>query len=351
MVRHTACSPISTMTANPIAPSTIHHVFDRLIDRCQALGRLPVAVAAPTTQVALAGAIAASKQGLIEPILVGSEPRLRAMAATLSIDLAGIATIDAIDDDDAARKSVALCRSGRARALMKGSLHTDTLMRAVLQHDLGLRTARRVSHVFVLDAPAYPRPLLITDAGITIYPTLEDKVDIVRNAIDLAHALGIDRPNVAILSAVETVNPKITSTLDAAALCKMADRGQITGAVLDGPLAFDTAVSAEAATIKGLISPVAGVADILVVPDLESGNMLAKQLEYLGGAELAGIVLGAQVPIVLTSRADSARARLASCAVALLCAHAAAEAGEHPDGQPQTDCSAPRASRTRGERF
>ncbi len=199
---------------------------------------------------------------------------------------------------------------------MKGSLHTDTLMHAVLQHDAGLKTSRRLSHVFVLDAPAYPRPLLITDAAINIYPTLEEKVDIVRNAIDLAHALGIDVPNVAILSAVETVNPKITSTLDAAALCKMADRRQIVGAVLDGPLAFDTAVSAEAAAIKNLTSRVAGVADILVVPDLESGNMLAKQLEYLGGAELAGVALGAKVPIVLTSRADSARARLASCAVA-----------------------------------
>jgi phosphate acetyltransferase len=189
-------------------------------------------------------------------------------------------------------------------------------MHAVFDHEAGLRTARRVSHVFVLDAPAYPRPLLITDAAINIYPTLDDKVDIVRNAIDLAHALGIDVPNVAILSACETVNPKITSTLDAAALCKMADRKQITGAVVDGPLAFDTAVSSEAAAIKGLVSRVAGVADVLVVPDLESGNMLAKQLEYLGGAELAGVVLGARVPIVLTSRADTARARLASCAVA-----------------------------------
>jgi phosphotransacetylase len=213
---------------------------------------------------------------------------------------------------------------------MKGSLHTDTLMRAVMDHDVGLRTSRRLSHVFILDAPGYPRPLLITDAGINIYPTLEDKVDIVRNAIDLAHAIGIDVPNVAILSAVETINPKIISTLDAAALCKMADRKQITGAVLDGPLAFDTAVSAEAATIKGLSSRVAGVADILVVPDLESGNMLAKQLEYLGGAELAGVVVGARVPIVLTSRADASRARLASCAVAAACVRAA---NAKPDGR------------------
>jgi phosphate acetyltransferase len=204
---------------------------------------------------------------------------------------------------------------------MKGSLHTDTLMHAVLAHDSGLKASRRVSHVFVLDAPAYPRPLFISDAAINISPGLEEKIDIVKNAIDLAHALQIDVPNVALLSAVETVEPKIASTVDAAALCKMADRQQITGAHLEGPLAFDTAVSVEAARIKGLSSKLAGSADILIVPDLESGNMLAKQLEYLGGAELAGIVLGARVPIVLTSRADAARARLASCAVAVSYAH------------------------------
>jgi phosphotransacetylase len=197
-------------------------------------------------------------------------------------------------------------------------LHTDTLMHAVLDPHGGLRTARRASHVFVLDAPAYPRPLLVTDAAVNITPTLDDKVDIAKNAIELAHALGVEKPNVAILSAVETVTSKIISTVDAAALCKMADRGQITGAVLDGPLAFDTAVSAEAAVIKGLVSPVAGAADVLLVPDLESGNMLVKQLEYLGGAELAGVVVGAKVPVVLTSRSDLARARLASCAVAVL---------------------------------
>ncbi len=324
MSRPTATRP----AAHSMTASTKHHVFDHLIDRCRVLARLPVAVVAPTTEVALVGAIAAANEGLIEPLLVGSERKIRALAAALGIDLAGTTMIHAGDDDDAARQSVALCRSGRARALMKGSLHTDSLMRAVLQHEVGLKMARRVSHVFVLDAPAYPRPLLISDAGIAIYPTLEEKVDIVQNAIDLAHALGIDRPNVAILSALETVTPKIVSTIDAAALCKMAERGQITGAVLDGPLAFDTAVSAEAAKIKGLRSAVAGVADILIVPDLESGNMLAKQLEYLGGAELAGVVVGARVPIVLTSRADSVRARLASCAVAVLCAHAAAAAEE-----------------------
>jgi phosphate acetyltransferase len=297
-------------------------VFDRLVALCSALPRAPFAVVAPTTDVALAGAMAAAAAGLIEPILVGPEPAIRALGAKLGFDLSKLVVIDALDDADAARKAVALCREGAARGLMKGSLHTDVLMHAVLDHEKGLRTPRRVSHVFVIDAPAYPRPLLVTDAAINIYPTLDDKVDIAKNAIELAHALGIAVPNVAILSAVELVTPKITSTIDAAALCKMADRRQITGAVVDGPLAFDTAVSAEAAAIKQLMSPVAGKADVLLVPDLESGNMLAKQLEYLGGAELAGVVLGARVPIVLTSRSDSARARLASCAVAVLRARA-----------------------------
>jgi len=305
----------ATLSASLAAPAT-HSLFDRLIARCREAGSIPVAVAAPNSEVALLGAIAAAKDGLIEPILVGPERALKTLAERLGIDLANVRVVDAGDDAEAASKAVAICRSGQARALMKGSLHTDTLMHAVLQHDAGLKTSRRLSHVFLLDAPAYPRPLLITDAAINIHPTLEEKVDIVLNVIDLAHALGIDVPNVAILSAVETVNPKITSTLDAAALCKMADRKQIVGAILDGPLAFDTAVSAEAAATKNLTSRVAGVADVLVVPDLESGNMLAKELEYLGGAELAGVALGAKVPIVLTSRADSARARLASCAVA-----------------------------------
>jgi phosphate acetyltransferase len=307
---------MDSTTAPPASPATRHGVFDRLIARCRGAGAIPVAVAAPTSDVALVGAIDAAREGLIDPILVGPHHPIRGLAERLGVDLGSRRVVDASDDADAAAKAVQLCRSGEALALMKGSLHTDTLMHAVLHHDAGLKTSRRMSHVFLLDAPAYPRQLLITDAAINIYPTLEDKVDIVQNAIDLAHALGIDVPNVAILSAVETVNPKITSTLDAAALCKMADRKQIVGAVLDGPLAFDTAVSLEAATIKNLTSRVAGVADILVVPDLESGNMLAKQLEYLGGAELAGVALGAKVPVVLTSRADSARARLASCAVA-----------------------------------
>ncbi len=291
-------------------------VFDRLVARCQGLPRAAFAVVAPTTEVALSGAMAAAGAGLIEPILVGSESPVRSLASKLGIDLSGVRLVDASDDADAARKAVALCRDGSAMGLMKGSLHTDVLMHAVLDPQGGLRTARRVSHVFVIDAPAYPRPLLVTDAAINIYPTLDDKVDIAKNAIELAHALGIPVPNVAILSAVETVSSKIISTLDAAALCKMADRRQITGAVLDGPLAFDTAVSAPAAAIKELVSPVAGVADVLLVPDLESGNMLAKQLEYLGGAEMAGVVLGARVPIVLTSRSDSRpRAPRLSCAV------------------------------------
>ena len=305
-------------------------VFDRLVARCHGLKRAPFAVVAPTTDVALSGAVSAAAAGLIEPILVGDEGRIRELAKELSIDLSKVRLIDAPDELEAAQKAVALCREGGARGLMKGALHTDTLMHAVLDPKLGLRTTRRVSHVFVIDAPAYPRPLLVTDAAINIYPTLEEKVDILKNAIELAHALGIPTPNVAILSAVETVSPKIESTVDAAALCKMADRRQITGAVLDGPLAFDTAVSAEAAAIKQLVSPVAGVADILLVPDLESGNMLAKQLEYLGGAELAGVVLGARVPIILTSRADSVRARMASCAAAVLYADARRRAAAAP---------------------
>jgi phosphate acetyltransferase len=293
-------------------------VFDRLVARCEGIPRTPFAVVAPMTDVALSGAMAAASAGLIEPILVGDQKAIVALGSSLGFDLSNVRIVQAGDDADAALKAVALCREGAAHGLMKGSLHTDVLMHAVLDHQLGLRTARRVSHVFVIDAPAYPRPLMVTDAAINIYPTLEEKIDIAKNAIELAHALGIRMPNVAILSAVETVSPKIVSTIDAAALCKMADRRQITGAILDGPLAFDTAVSADAAAIKQLVSPVAGVADILLVPDLESGNMLAKQLEYLGGAELAGVVLGARVPIVLTSRSDSARARLGSCAVAVL---------------------------------
>jgi phosphate acetyltransferase len=294
------------------------HIFDRLLERCRSFGPIRMAVAAPTTEIALSGALEAARRGLIEPILVGPSREIRALAERMGADLGTWTIVDASDDEDAAGKAVALCRGGQARGLMKGSLHSDTFMHAALQHESGLRTARRVSHAFLLDVAVYPRPLIVTDAAINICPSLDDKVDIVRNAIELAHAIGVERPNVAILSAVETVTSKIVSTIDAAALCKMADRGQITGALLDGPLAFDTAVSVAAAATKNLHSPVAGVADVLVVPDIESGNILVKELEYIGGAELAGVVLGASVPIVLTSRADSAQARVASCALALL---------------------------------
>lgn len=291
-------------------------VFPELLQRCAAFEPLPVAVCQPASEVALGGVVEAVAAGLIAPICVGDRAAIEKIAAQHHFDISGFDIVDKPDDAAAAQYCVELCRDGAAHALMKGSLHTDVMMHAVMHS--GLRGARRLSHVFVMDAPAYAKPLLITDAAINIQPTLEDKVDILKNAIDLAYALDIKQPKVAILSAVETVSPKIASTIDAAALCKMADRKQIEGAILDGPLAFDTAISAEAARIKGLHSEVAGDVDILLVPDLESGNMLAKQLEYLGGAKNAGIVLGASVPIILTSRADSAEDRLASCAVAVM---------------------------------
>jgi phosphotransacetylase len=295
-----------------------YHVFHQFIERCKNLPAITTAVVWPLSGVALKGAVEAALEGLIEPTLIGDEAEIKALAVKIGVDVGPYPILQAATEAKAAELGVAMCRSGSAQAMMKGSLHTDELMKVAMQRDTGLRTTRRISHVFVMDTPAYARTLLITDAAINITPELEDKVHIVQNAIDLAHALGIPEPKVALLSAVETVNPKIASTLDAAALCKMADRGQITGGILDGPLAFDTAVSAKAASIKGLVSPVTGQADILVVPDLESGNMLAKQLEYLGGAQLAGIVLGARVPTILTSRADSAETRLTSCAVAVL---------------------------------
>ena len=294
------------------------HVFHKFIQRCKKLPALSTAVVWPLSEVALKGTVEAAIEGLIEPTLIGDEAAMKGLALRLGLDISPYPILHAETETKAAELGVAMCRSGNALAMMKGSLHTDELMKAAMHRDTGLRTSRRISHVFVMDTPAYARTLMITDAAINITPELEDKVHIVQNAIDLAHALGIPKPKVALLSAVETVNPKIKSTLDAAALCKMADRGQITGGILDGPLAFDTAVSAKAAAIKHLVSPVAGKADILVVPDLESGNMLAKQLEYLGGAQLAGIVLGARVPTILTSRADSAETRLTSCAVAVL---------------------------------
>jgi phosphate acetyltransferase len=291
--------------------------FKKLIDHVKDWENIPTAVCHPCSKEALEGAIDAAKADLIDPILVGPEAKIRSLAEGLKLDISPYRLVDAHHSHDAAAKAVALCRSGKAEALMKGSLHTDELMGAVVPSATGLRTERRISHVFAMDVPTYPRPLFITDAAVNISPTLEDKVDILKNAIQLAHALNIRQPKVAILSAMETVNPKIPGTVEAAALCKMAERGQIQGAVIDGPLAFDNAISKEAAMIKGIQSPVAGEADILLVPDLEAGNMLAKQLAYLGRADSAGIVLGARVPIILTSRADSAEARLASCAVAV----------------------------------
>ena len=294
--------------------------YRRLIAMTNGLDPIRTAVVHPVDTTSLVGAIEAAHAKLIVPVLVGPEHKIRAAADQARIDLSSYEIASTEHSDAAAEAAVEMARSGRVEALMKGALHTDELMRAVVDHERGLRTDRRISHVFAIDAPGYPRPLFVTDAAINIYPTLADKHDIVQNAIDLAHALGIVQPRVAILSAVETVTESIRSTLDAAALCKMADRGQITGGILDGPLAFDNAVSEEAAKTKGIVSPVAGRADIFVVPDLEAGNMLAKQLEYLAEAEVAGIVLGARVPITLTSRADKTLARLGSCAIALLLA-------------------------------
>jgi phosphate acetyltransferase len=300
-----------------------YHVFPKFIERCKSIPPITTAVVWPLSDVALSGAIEAAIEGIIVPILIGDEAKIKALAAEIGIDVSPYTIVNMENERKAAEHGACLCRTGNAQAIMKGSLHTDDLMRAALKSDAGLRTSRRVSHVFVMDTAAYDRTLLIADAVVNIAPTLEEKVHIVQNTIDLAHVLGIPEPKVAILSAIETVNPKIVSTLDAAALCKMADRGQITGGILDGPLSFDTAVSAKAAKIKGLVSPVAGQADILIVPDLVSGNTLAKQLEYLGGAELAAIIVGAKVPIILTSRADSAETRLTSCAVAALMYYAA----------------------------
>jgi phosphotransacetylase/acyl dehydratase len=290
----------------------------KLIGMTRNLEPIRTAIVHPVDSVSLVAAIEASREDLIVPVLVGPERKIRAAAESAKLDLAPYQIIPTEHSTAAAVQAVALARAGQVQALMKGAIHTDELMHAVVDTEKGLRTNRRISHVFAMDAPGYPRPLFITDAAINVYPTLEDKCDIVQNAIDLAHALGMPEPRVAILSAVETVTKTIRSTLDAAALCKMADRGQITGAILDGPLAFDNAVSEEAARTKGITSPVAGKADIFVVPDLEAGNMLAKQLEYLGEAEGAGIVLGTRSPIILTSRADKTLTRLSSCALAVL---------------------------------
>jgi phosphate acetyltransferase len=295
--------------------------FKTLIEYVKDWDRIPVAVCHPCGKEALEGPIEAARLNLIDPILVGPKSTIQTLAESLNLDISAYRLVDTMHSHDSAAKAVALCRSGEAEALMKGSLHTDEIMREVVSKTTGLRTERRISHVFAMDVPTYPKPLFITDAAINIYPDLETKVDILKNAIQLAHALNIAQPKVAILSAVETVNPKIPATIDAAALCKMADRGQITGALIDGPLAFDNAISKEAVLIKGIKSPVAGDADILLAPDLEAGNMLGKQLIYFGKADSAGVVMGARVPIVLTSRADSAEGRLASCAVAVAFAH------------------------------
>jgi phosphotransacetylase len=279
-------------------------------------------VAHPCEVSALQGAVEAAQKGLIEPLLVGPANKIAEIAESAKIDLGNLTIVDVADSHAAAKKAVELIRAGKAEILMKGSLHTDELMSAVILREGVLRTARRISHVFVMDVPTYHKVLLVTDGAINIAPTLEDKVDICQNAIDLAISLGLERPKVAILAAVETVNSKMSATLDAAALCKMAERGQINGAILDGPLAFDNAISAQAAETKGIKSAVAGDPDILLAPDLEAGNILAKQLSFLANADSAGMVLGARVPIILTSRADSVRSRIASCAVAKLVAHA-----------------------------
>lgn len=302
-------------------PQIPHPNYDRLIDAARKSGHVTVAVAHPCDRSALEGVLDATRLGLIAPILVGPAARIRQVADEAGLDIAGLPIEDTPHSHASAARAVELVHEGRAAVLMKGSLHTDELMGAVVASGTGLRTARRLSHCFVMDVPGRSDPLIITDAAVNIVPTLTDKVDIVQNAIDLAHVLRFDPVLVAILAAVETVSAKMPSTIDAAALCKMADRGQITGAVIDGPLAMDNAIDPHAAAIKHLVSPVAGRANVLVAPDLEAGNMLAKSLSFMAGAAAAGIVLGARVPIVLTSRADTVSARLASCAVAVLVAH------------------------------
>ena len=296
-----------------------HEKYQALIARGQALTPEPIAaVVHPCDESSLRGAVEAFEQDLLTPILVGPRTKIAALAAQFDLDISGLELIDVPHSHAAAEAAVQLVREGKAEMLMKGSLHTDELMGAVVASATGLRTERRISHAFVMDVPSLDRPIIVTDAAINIFPTLEDKQHIVQNAIDLAVALGFTAPKVAILSAVETVNPKIPSTIEAAALCKMADRRQIVGGILDGPLALDNAIDLAAAQIKQIDSPVAGRADILVVPDLEAGNMLAKSLTFMADADAAGIVLGARVPIILTSRADSLTTRLASCAVAAL---------------------------------
>ncbi len=296
--------------------------YEQILERCKNLKAIPTAVVHPCEESALAGAVEAANLGIIIPILVGPHEKITAVASAAGIDISRFEIVDAPHSNASAVKAVELVRSAQAELLMKGSLHTDELMAAVVSREGGLRTGRRISHVFVMDIPTYHKVLIVTDGAINISPTLEDKVDICQNAIDLAMSVGLNKPKVAILAAVETVTSKMPATIDAAALCKMAERGQITGAILDGPLAFDNAISKEAARTKGIHSEVAGDPDILLAPDLEAGNILAKLLSFLAKADSAGLVLGAKVPIILTSRADSVRSRIASCAVAMLAAHA-----------------------------
>ena len=297
-----------------------HDKFERLVKAAQAAQPVTIAVVHPCNDVSLESAVEAARLKLVKPILVGPTAKIQEVAKASELDITGFEIVDAAHSHDAAAKAVELVRAARAGALMKGSLHTDELMAAVVSRERGLRTASRISHCFILDVPNHESALIITDAAVNIAPTLQDKIDIVQNAIDLAQALGVPEVRVAVLSAMETVNPTVPSTVEAAALCKMADRGQITGALIDGPLALDNAISLEAAKVKQIASPVAGRANVLVAPDLEAGNMLAKSLSFLADADAAGIVLGARVPIVLTSRADDLLTRLASCAVAVLVA-------------------------------
>lgn len=299
-----------------------HEKYERLIARCKTLSPTPTAVAHPCDENSLRGAVEAAEMGILQPVLIGPSSKIAAVAGQFGLDISKFELVDVPHSVAAAEAAVQLAREGRAELLMKGSLHTDELMAAVVRSGTGLRTARRISHCFIMDVPSLDRPIIVTDAAINIFPSMEDKMHIIQNAIDLALSLGIAQPKVAILSAMETINPKLQSTIEAGALCKMADRGQITGGILDGPLALDNAVDLNAAKIKKIESPVAGKADILVVPDLEAGNMLAKSLSFMADADAAGIVLGARVPIILTSRADSVLTRLASCAVAALVANA-----------------------------
>ena len=326
--------PLDSEIGNIAAIGPVGHPpqskYERLIARAKQVPAAITVVAHPCDETSLRGAIEAAEAGIIVPILVGPAEKIAAVAQRHGLDISRFQVVEAPHSDAAATQAVQLIREAKGELLMKGSLHTDELMRAVTSGQTGLRTARRISHVFIMDVPTYPETLFITDAAINIFPDLEAKRDIVQNAIDLFTQVGLGTPRVAILSAVETVTPKIPSTIDAAALCKMADRGQITGGVLDGPLAFDNAIDPQAAEIKGIKSEVAGRAQILVVPDLEAGNMLAKNLTFLARADAAGIVLGARVPIILTSRADSVRARMASCAAAVLYADARRKAAAVP---------------------